>query len=473
MDHSLLLAAGLAVVFFISTVIFLYNNLKLKKIFKPFVKIVNLANEEEKILSSIEQISSKYSQLKNIADLYEEKGKLDKEIESIKEKFNKMRMKYVELEKATLSLEAAAEVYEFGLYESKYDLGSSEKYKVKLDSIRNEQKEMIRKSEACVCDAEWTISGSRSEGKKATNRTIKLALNAFNIECDNLILKVKYNNHAVIKDKILKHTDKIRKLIEPWKCDISNKFVDLKLKELDLVHEYNEKLYKEKEEQKAIQDQMREEAKALKEYEAAKAKAEKEEKDYEKALSKARKEAERSSEEEKAVLLDQIFQLELKLQEAKENKARAISMAEQTKRGHVYVISNIGSFGENVYKIGMTRRLDPQERVKELGDASVPFIFDVHAMIFSEDAPSLEKELHSKFDRYKVNMVNSRKEFFRVDLGEVRAVCDDLGVEVDFTMTAEARDFRETISIIKSEESGSRMKVERSSLLTLTEEEAA
>ena len=124
-------------------------------------------------------------------------------------------------------------------------------------------------------------------------------------------------------------------------------------------------------------------------------------------------------------------------------------MAQQTKRGHVYVISNIGSFGENVYKIGMTRRLEPEDRVKELGDASVPFSFDIHAMIFSEDAPKLEAALHNQFEQHKVNMVNPRKEFFNVTLDEIKNVVKSNHIDATFIDIPEAEEYRETKAILK------------------------
>ena len=122
-------------------------------------------------------------------------------------------------------------------------------------------------------------------------------------------------------------------------------------------------------------------------------------------------------------------------------------MAQQTRAGHVYVISNIGSFGDDVFKIGMTRRLEPVERVQELGDASVPFSFDIHAMIFSDDAPALEKELHRRFGESQLNLVNPRKEFFKVPIKEIKQVVDEMGMQVHWTLAAEAREFRESQSI--------------------------
>ncbi|MNL32480.1 hypothetical protein D3C87_1543370 [compost metagenome] len=136
--------------------------------------------------------------------------------------------------------------------------------------------------------------------------------------------------------------------------------------------------------------------------------------------------------------------LQAQLQAAQEKNQRALSMAQQTRAGHVYVISNIGSFGEQVFKIGMTRRLEPLDRIRELGDASVPFEFDVHAMIFSDDAPGLEKKLHRHFLREQVNKVNPRKEFFRIGLPVIRAELEDLGVETLWTMSAKALEYKET-----------------------------
>jgi hypothetical protein len=141
-----------------------------------------------------------------------------------------------------------------------------------------------------------------------------------------------------------------------------------------------------------------------------------------------------------------------RLKQAEERKERALSMAQQTKQGHVYIISNTGSFGEDVYKIGLTRRWDPVDRVHELGGASVPFGFDVHAMILSEDAPKLEHQLHTHFLHMQMNKVNQRKEFFRVSLREIREEIEKLGLTtgVKWTMTAEAKDYRESVAIEKA-----------------------
>ena len=166
---------------------------------------------------------------------------------------------------------------------------------------------------------------------------------------------------------------------------------------------------------------------------------------YRDLLDKARQELESITDEERAAAEARIAALEQQLAEAEAKEQRAKSMAEQTRKGHVYVISNLGSFGKDVYKIGLTRRLDPMDRVKELGDASVPFSFDVHAMIYVDDAPSLEAALHREFNDERVNLVNQRKEFFRVNLSQVKnAVAKIAGLEAEFKTTIAAEEYYES-----------------------------
>ncbi|MBR0167749.1 MAG: GIY-YIG nuclease family protein, partial [Synergistaceae bacterium] len=165
---------------------------------------------------------------------------------------------------------------------------------------------------------------------------------------------------------------------------------------------------------------------------------------------KAKAQLEQANAEQRAAYEAQIAELERKYQEAEERNKRALSMAQQTKAGYVYIISNEGSFGQNIYKIGMTRRLEPLDRVRELSSASVPFAFDVHALIWSDDAPALENMLHKKFALSQVNKVNFRKEFFRLSLSEIRAELEKSGLNVKWTMTAEAREYRETLTIEKA-----------------------
>ncbi len=251
---------------------------------------------------------------------------------------------------------------------------------------------------------------------------------------------------------------------------LTDEYLQLRLKELWLTHEYQEKLHEEREEQRRIREHIREEKRSLREMEAARQEAEKEKIRYKIALEKTREELNGRFGAERENLVTKISELETNLLKAKELKNRAISMAQITKAGFVYIISNIGSFGENVFKIGMTRRLEPTDRVRELSGASVPFSFDVHAMIYSHNAPELENNFHKKFKYKRLNLVNGRKEFFNVSLQEIADCAADLNHEIQITKLAEARDFRETVALReKLSSSGSNINSQISSIANLPE----
>ena len=359
----------------------------------------------------------------------------------------------VERARADLNaLDEEANLRSFGFYKPHYDFASSDRFQAKLDEIRDRQKAMIKSKTAAIGHIEWTVNGSKTEGRKQINQTLKLMLRAFNGECDAAIAKVKYNNIHVMEERIRKSNEAIDALVVVQQCTIARQYVELKIEELRLAHEYQEKLQQEKEEQRRIREQMRDEELALREMEKARKEAEQEEQRYAAALAKARTEAEAAVGAKQEKLLAQVAQLEQRLAEAQQN-ARAIAQAQLTRTGHVYVISNVGSFGEHVYKIGMTRRLNPIERVDELGAASVPFDFDVHAMIHAKDAPALETALHHVFHERRVNRVNVRKEFFRATIDEIVAEVAKLHGEVEVTKIAEAEEFRKTQAMIKARQS--------------------
>lgn len=276
-----------------------------------------------------------------------------------------------------------------------------------------------------------------------TGRGIRLTARAFNNECDAAISNARWNNAEKMALRVEKAFDAINKLNESSAILISDRYLELKLMELRLTHEYREKKQQEKEEQGEIRRQMREEAQFQKELDITI----KDEAKHQKLLDKAKAEASKAIGSELERLNAKIVQLDDELQKAHAKAERAKSMAEQTRIGHVYVISNAGSFGEHVYKIGMTRRLEPLDRVRELGDASVPFLFDVHAMICSDDAPALEKSIHRIFEQKRVNMVNNRREFFNVTLDQIKLEVKNLAPNAEFIETAEAREFRESLVI--------------------------
>lgn len=362
--------------------------------------------------------------------------------------FRSLQTQVASLKTEVTELEEVVNLQTFGFYKPKYDFSTASEYQVKLDSIKQDQKRMLTAGTAATCDTPIKINGSVEAGRKQTERVLKLILRAFNGECDGAISKVKYSNVKVMETRIRKSYEAINKLVTSQQCIVAPKYLELRMKELYLVYEHQEKIQAEKEVQRQIREQMREEEIAQRELEKAKNDAEKEEKRYADALQKAQREVEQATGEKQQKLLTQIAQLEAQLAQAQQQKQRAISRAQLTRSGHVYVISNIGSFGDDVFKIGMTRRLEPLDRVRELGDASVPFHFDVHAVIYCDDAPKLENTLHRLFNSRRVNRINQRKEFFRVSLAEIAQAVHANHGEIEFLHEAEAREYRQTQNLL-------------------------
>jgi len=334
----------------------------------------------------------------------------------------------------------------FGIFEiPEYLYEMPERYEAEIRRVRDQQKELIANGEAVDLAEGIEINGSSKVGTAVLSGQAKLILRAFNIECDILIGKLNPGNFDRTLERIEKIAEGLEKNCVSLATGVTLQYIDLKFEECRLVFEYKLKKAEKDEEQRLIREQMREEQKAIREYEKAMAEAEKEERIYRDLLEKARHKLQTAHEDEKGELDSRILVLEAQLKEAEAKGERAKSLAEQTRRGHVYIISNVGSFGDEVYKIGLTRRLEPLDRIRELGDASVPFLFDVHAIIFSEDAPALETALHQRFNHARVNAVNRRKEFFRVSLDDIRAAALDLvGEEIDFRTTAVANEYYET-----------------------------
>jgi hypothetical protein len=309
----------------------------------------------------------------------------------------------------------------------------------KLQTARQRVRQMIADGHAADCDY-----------KEANRRETALSfvVDAFNGKVDTILAKVKGDNLGTLQQKIQDAYRLVNHDGEAFRnARVNPGYLEARLDEVKWACAARELQEREKQEQREIQAAMREEEKARRDYEKALRETEKEEKLLQKAMDEARKQMESAAAEDVARFQQKIADLQKKLQEAEERNQRALSMAQQTKRGHVYVISNIGSFGENVFKIGLTRRLEPLDRIKELGDASVPFDFDVHAMIYSEDAPNLEATLHRTFNDLRLNKINLRKEFFAVDIPQIQEQMTRIGIEAKWTLLAEARQYRESMEI--------------------------
>jgi len=393
-----------------------------------------------------------YERFRHVDDINTEILKANENLNEIQNKINEVtldyknkRSLYDKLLAEVSAVEESLEIISYGLYKPHFDFDTSTEYQKRILTNYERQKQLTRDKTASVCSKEWIVEGDKRKGAEMVARNTKLALRAFNGVCDAAILKVKWNNVSKMEEQIEKAYEEINRLVAPLDIKITNKYFSLKLEQLHLVYERQEKLYQEKEEQKLIKEQMKEEEKAIREFEAAKKAAENEEKHYQRALDEARKEIETVKGEEIIQLKDKILNLEKQVKEAHE-KGEAVSLAQLTKRGHIYVISNVGSFGEDVYKIGMTRRLEPLDRIREFS-VSVPFEFDVHALIYSENAPELETKLHRRFDGKSLNLVNSRKEFYNVTLQEIEKAVKELHGEMQFTKIAEAKQYRETLAL--------------------------
>lgn len=336
-----------------------------------------------------------------------------------------------------------------GIYQPTYVFSTVDGYKNRLTEIRDAEKMLVKEKKACSWPDSFTMNGSLAEGKKVVNDWMNLMLRAFNGESDVIIDHVTFLNYNRSMERIQKSAESINKIGARMKVMITQNYIDLKLRELAVAFDYQQFKEAEKERLRQIREEEREKAKVEKELADRRAKIEKDQNHVGTELDALRAKMEAAGEEEIDTIKERIAELEEYQKKLETDLQDVENRAQQARTGYVYIISNIGSFGENVYKIGMTRRLDPQDRVDELGSASVPFRFDVHAFIFSEDAVDLETALHHAFDKRRVNMVNQHKEFFRVTLDEIEeCVKKNYSKTVEFTRTATAQEYRETQLIL-------------------------
>ena len=391
---------------------------------------------------------------KRLASITVDLGTKRAEIENVRTEIEKAND---ELQKTIYDLESAKSeliqtndevlLQEFGLYRPRFNFASSDEYKDRLARARAEQKDMITDGTAVVGGKGWTVNGSLVQGEKMIADLKKLLLRAFNGECDEAVNKVKFNNIEASVKRITASKNAISRLGKMYQVSISEVYFQSKVSEIYLAYEYQVKKQQEKEEQKRIREELREQAKLQKEIEEARKEIAKEQKHYANALLKINEQLQSAkNDEQRESILQKKSEIEAQLVELDKSMEDVDYRAANQKAGYVYVISNIGAFGENVYKIGMTRRLNPMDRIDELGSASVPFNFDVHAMIFTENAPALEAALHHAFDRKKINMVNTRREFFRVTLDEIEQVIkQNFDKTVEFVRIPPAEQYRQSI----------------------------
>lgn len=434
---NIILITGLILTIAIIIWLFFKNRGRIKEIEKLSTENLELTSKYKGIIDIEKLVNEKKSEIENIKN----------DIGRLKEDYQQKKLVFDNLQKGISLLEEQTGLLEYGLYKPHFDFDTSEKYKDALMQNYELQKDMIKSEGAVICTTQWTVDGSKAEGRKMTNKNIKLMLRAFNGECDAAISKVRWNNVDKMEERIKKSYEALNKLNEVNKIYITQKYLKSKLEELYLFHELEEKKYQEKEEMRQRKEEAREEELLRKEIERAIKEAEDDEKKLNNQLNKLQKEAEKKTGDELTFLLEKIKLLENRLSEAQQRKENAEHRRDIIKSGYIYVISNIGAFGEDVFKIGMTRRLEPLDRVRELGDASVPFPFDVHGLIYSENAPELENKIHKALDSKKINLVNNRKEFFKTDINKIQTALNENKIEIQLIDRPEAKEFYQSIAI--------------------------
>lgn len=299
---------------------------------------------------------------------------------------------------------------EIGIYRYAHPLEDAAGYQDALKAIEKELIEFAKSGRAASGTKRWAINGSDKEGAKMVADVTKLMLRAYNAEAEAILRSLKPHKLASATERLAKMRGSISSLGKFMQIQISDEFHALRVKELELTADFLAKVEEERERDREARAQLKEEEAARKEFAREQARLEKERQHYVAAVTAVEARGDVAA----------VAELKEKIATVENAIAGVAQRAANTRAGYVYVISNLGSLGEGVVKIGLTRRLDPMDRVRELGDASVPFRFDVHAIIFSDDAVGLETRLHHRFAESRINLVNNHREFFRVKPSEVK-----------------------------------------------------
>jgi hypothetical protein len=378
----------------------------------------------------------------------EQQIKKGKEVISLDTELAQKRNELAQLNKEIAVANGNLNLQEFGFFERQYSFSDSTKYKDKLDSLRMQQKSMVKNGAAGRIITPMLLDNSKSKGKAMQNQLIKAALRGFNGEADALLVKVSVVNVDNKIKALRKVFEQLNKMYSRNLIEITYPYLDLKIEELRLAAEYELQKQEEKELLREQREKEREDKKLQAEIKAKRKQLEKDRDHFKNMVAKVTELLKEAKNDEVDELKRQLAEYQDKLSELDEIEEDIDYRESHATAGYVYVISNIGSFGEDVYKIGVTRRLEPLERIRELSSASVPFQFDVHALIFSEEAFALETELHNQLANYKVNKVNGRKEYFKVSFEEIRNIlATHKELTVELNEDAEAFEYRQTKAI--------------------------
>ena len=393
---------------------------------------------------SVFQLEERRSQLE--AEIVAQQNRLSRErseaeiaLDAVNKELRRARLEIAQTEEAAL-------LQEVGVYQYRHPLSDAVAYSNALKSIEQSIKAMTLKDGGAVLAAsEWTVNCSVKEGRAMTREYSKLMLRAFNAEAESLVRWLKPYKLEAALDRLKKSAETIERLGKTMRIRISDAYFGLRAKELELTADFLQKQAEQRELERQERERLREEQKAQREIEAERSRLAKERQHHANALQAL---TEKGDEKAAARLREQ-------LEEVDKAIADMDYRAANVRAGYVYLISNIGSFGEKMVKLGLTRRLNPMDRIRELSDASVPFNFDIHALFFSKDAVGIETAMHQRLSHVRVNLVNRRREFFRATPAEVKAHLSELAGELlEFQEEAEALEYRQTIRMRPQETEG-------------------
>ena len=369
-----------------------------------------------------------------------ESDRLRSEIAALRQQLHQERAALQAARAEVVETSEIALLQEAGIYQYAHPLANAVGYKDLLARVRTDTKAMVTAGNAVLASTSWQVNGSVAAGRKMVGDFSKLLLRAYNAEADNCVRTVKPHSVGAAKDRLTKAAVAIARLGKTMDIRVSEQYHHLRLYEISLTADYLAKVEEEKEHTRAERERLREEEAARRDMEREKARLAKEQAHYAAALAKL---------QSGAGSPDAIEELRAKLADLGAEMDKIISREANIRAGYVYVISNIGAFGERMVKVGMTRRLEPMDRVRELGDASVPFRFDVHALIFSDDAVGLETKLHQALADRKVNKVNNAREFFYATPAEVRDMLAGIAGQhmLEYNDFAEAAEWRASTAV--------------------------
>lgn len=398
------------------------------------IDVVALEDYKQELDRNIAETQKFHSQ-----QLEAQRSELDRLVVDRRTTVAQLERQIVELRAEVVETEEIKILQEAGLYEYRHPLEDSVAYEKELDQLRKAIKFRNKPDGGAVTGARgWTVNGSTREGEKMVREYSKLMLRAFNAEADGLVKNLKPYKLDKSIDRLRKVAATIEKLGKTMQIRVSEEYLNLRVRELEWTADFRNKQAEEKEREREEKARLREEKKVQQEIERERARLVKERDHFVNALASL----EASGDEDGAARLRE------QLAEVESEVAAVDFRAANVRAGYVYVISNFGSFGEEVVKIGMTRRLEPRDRIRELSDASVPYNFDVHALFFAEDAVGIETEMHRRFADRRVNLVNTRREFFHVTPHEAKTVLVELAGELlEFDESAAAEEFRQSEAI--------------------------